>query len=88
MNIKKQIELIEKLAEICEELSWVIAIPDGQKVPGLIIGTENFVTDVVEIYYGNNYEVYKKSITDDEFKREVPVTTKEVKTKKKIPQCH
>lgn len=52
MDEKEQQELIEQLAQIVEELGWIIGIPkeegDDNKVHGLIIGTEEFVYGVVE----------------------------------------
>jgi hypothetical protein len=48
---EKQQKLIQELAEIVEELGWIIGIPTNgetdEKVNGLIIGTEDFVMDVV-----------------------------------------
>lgn len=62
MNQRKQIELIEQLASICEELGWVIALPNQEeKVPGLIMGNEEFVAEVIQAYYGEDVEVFKKS---------------------------
>lgn len=70
---KKQQELIEELASICEELGWVIALPTMEDtIPGLVIGQENFVNDVVSVYYGENYEVFTKDPTDAGMK-EIPV---------------
>ncbi len=49
----EQYELIQQLAEIVDRLGWVIGIPldaeNGDKVSGLIIGTEAFVTDVASV---------------------------------------
>lgn len=46
----KQAKLIRELANIIEELEWVIAIPDNDEVcQGLIIGTPEYVTELVEI---------------------------------------
>jgi hypothetical protein len=48
---EKQKELIEDLAAIVEELGWIIAIPqvegDETSVNGLIIGTEEFLSNVL-----------------------------------------
>lgn len=48
---EKQQKLIQELAEIVEELGWIIGIPTNgetdEKVHGLIIGTDEFVMDVV-----------------------------------------
>lgn len=52
MDEKEQQELIEQLAQIVEELGWIIGIPKEEegdnKVQGLIIGTEEFVYGVVD----------------------------------------
>lgn len=63
-NEKKQKELIEDLAEIVNELGWVIGLPSGEgMVPGLVVGTEEFVRDVVEVYYGANYDIFTEDPT-------------------------
>lgn len=56
---KRQHELIQALTEIANELEWVIALPTSEMVPGLIIGTEEFVTEVVKVYYGKDPEEYE-----------------------------
>lgn len=47
----RQQELVEIIAEAAEELGWIIAIPqegDGEElVQGLILGTEEFITNLV-----------------------------------------
>ncbi len=52
IDSERQKVLIEALAEIVEELGWVIGIPivesDEDQVHGLIIGTEQFVVTAVE----------------------------------------
>lgn len=52
MDEKEQQQLIEQLAQIVEELGWIIGIPkeegDDNKVHGLIIGTEEFVYGIVD----------------------------------------
>lgn len=66
MDSKKQTELIQKLAEIVNELEWVIGLPTGDDmVPGLIIGTEEFVRNVVETYYGPNYSTFVEDPTGE-----------------------
>jgi hypothetical protein len=63
---KKQKALIEDLAEIVTELGWVIGLPSGEgMVPGLVVGTEEFVRDVVETYYGPNYDVFTEDPTGE-----------------------
>lgn len=47
----RQHELIEIIAEAAEELGWIIAIPqegdNDELVQGLLMGTEEFITNVV-----------------------------------------
>lgn len=58
---QRQKLLISKLSEIVNELGWVIGLPAGEEmVPGLIIGTEQFVVDVVETYYGPNFTTFEE----------------------------
>lgn len=58
----REMELIQSLADICEELGWIIAIPSQDElVPGLIIGSEEFVADVIQTVYGDDVEIYKKT---------------------------
>lgn len=64
---RKQQELIQKLAELVNELGWVIGLPDNEEmVSGLIVGTEDFVREVVESYYGPSYSVFKEDPTGNE----------------------
>ena len=73
----KRYKLIEQLAEIVNELGWVIAIPPDQITPGLIIGDENYVKAVADAYYGSQFEVISPSeaelmtqeveLTEDQF---------------------
>lgn len=48
---QRQYELIEQITEAAEELGWVIAIPQDEEsdelVQGLIMGTEEFITNIV-----------------------------------------
>jgi hypothetical protein len=63
---REQQELIQELAEIVNRLGWVIALPTNvDMVPGLIIGQEDFVKEVVETYYGPNYDVFKEDPTGE-----------------------
>lgn len=79
MDEKKQMELIMELSSICEELGWVVAIPSQEeKVPGLIIGTEEFVQEVVEIYYGDDVEIYKKEMNSEGMEEVVSTKKKKV----------
>lgn len=53
----KRMQLIQSLAEIVDELGWVIAIPPDQITPGLIVGEEKYVKAVSSAYYGTQFEV-------------------------------
>lgn len=55
-------EVLTRIAELCAEIGWDIAIPTNEEtVPGLIIGTEEFLAEM-----GSNYEeVLKKFRTDE-----------------------
>lgn len=91
MNQKRQQELITQLAEICEELEWVVGLPkedDDKMVPGLIIGEEAFVMQVVAAYT-DDYEVYAKDSATDGM-HEVPPKQEEIPsaTPKKKPTFH
>jgi len=46
----KQRDLIQQLADIAAELGWLIAIPPGEDklVQGLVLGTQDFVVDVLD----------------------------------------
>jgi len=48
---QRQHELVEIIAEAAEELGWIIAIPqegdNEELVQGIIIGTEEFITNIV-----------------------------------------
>lgn len=57
MDIKKKIQLIKSLAEIVDELGWVIAIPPDEITPGLIIGEEDYVKAVSNSYYGEQFDI-------------------------------
>lgn len=74
---KRQEELISELATICEELGWVVAIPSNEeRVPGLIIGLEDFVQEVVTIYYGDDVEIFKKELNTEGMEEVVPTKNK------------
>ncbi len=54
----KQLQLVQQLAEIVEELGWVVAIPLGDAIcDGIIMGTEEYVLNVVKSYYKDDIEV-------------------------------
>lgn len=60
MNSKRQQELLEELMVIVEELGWVIGTSDSdQPVSGFIVGTEEFVYDVADAYYGPGYSTFE-----------------------------
>lgn len=81
---QRQRLLISKLSEIVNELGWVIGMPAGEDmVPGLIIGTEQFVVDVVETYYGPNYSTFEEDPTGEN-----QLVEKQKDPKKKGPVFH
>lgn len=50
-------QLFKEIIEIVGELGWQIAIPkgnDNDEVPGLIIGTEEYVKEVTEAVDGRS----------------------------------
>lgn len=54
----KQVQLIRQLADIIQELDWVIAVPaDDEICQGLIVGTPEYVSEVVQSYYGEITEI-------------------------------
>lgn len=58
---KNEKELLMELSEIIEQLGWVMGVPDGEDtVQGIIVGTREYVEEVVEAYYGPNFAVYEK----------------------------
>ena len=86
---KRQEQLIIQLAEICEELNWVVGIPaddSGTMVPGLIIGTEAFLGQVVEVAF-KDYEVYSHDAGTDGMV-ELPVGESNEPLNKKKPTFH
>lgn len=84
MDEKRQYELIEKLTEIVNELGWVIGIPTADVVPGLIIGTEDFVREIIQDHYGldeNEYVSLTEDPTGESSMVEIPIDpTKKPKT--------
>ncbi len=72
MDPKRQYELIQELTKIVNELDWVIGLPEGDIVPGLIIGTEEFVTQVVEAY-GIEYTKFTEDPTGENSLVETPI---------------
>jgi hypothetical protein len=67
---QEQMELIQALAEICKELGWIVGVPttpdSTTAVPGLIIGTEEFVYQVVANYYGPDVNDHVEAYTTAE----------------------
>lgn len=81
MNSKLQKELIDKLAEICEELGWSIGVPaddDTAPVDGLIVGTEEFIMGIVESINGESLEVFSKESSESEFSEPVLLDKKKL----------
>lgn len=54
---EKQAKLISQLAEICEELNWLIVIPQEDMTSGLIIGNKEYVDYAANKVYGSRYEI-------------------------------
>jgi hypothetical protein len=54
---EKQAKLITQLAEICEELNWLIVIPQEEMTSGLIIGNKEYVDYAANKVYGSRYEI-------------------------------
>ena len=60
---KSQAELINELADICEQLGWAIGVPadnESEMVNGLIVGTEDFIYHIIQAFDGEAVEVYSK----------------------------
>jgi hypothetical protein len=62
---EKRKQLFKELIEIVGELGWVVAIPEGdldEEVPGLVVGTEEYVNHVIdavdENYSGSHKETH------------------------------
>ncbi len=82
MNAKLQKELIDQLAEICEQLGWSIGVPaddENQPVEGLIVGTEEFIMSIVESMDAEaSMEVFSKESTEEEFSEPVLLDKKKL----------
>lgn len=66
MTKTKKIELISQLADILSELDWVFAIPaDDATCQGLIVGEIEYVSAVVEAYYGDSVEIVTTTDEND-----------------------
>lgn len=59
LSKKRQMELIGELANIFEELEWLVAIPTAEDdtCSGLIVGEQSFVLDVTKAFYGEDAEI-------------------------------
>ena len=45
--MSREQEIIAIITELADELGWIVAIPDaGDTIPGLILGTEEFILDI------------------------------------------
>lgn len=47
MNKEEQLKIIFELQSLVRKLNWIIAMPTGSKVGGLVIGKEEFVAPIV-----------------------------------------
>lgn len=55
---QRKAEIFAIIGELAEELGWVIGIPtEGETVPGLVIGSEEFVLSFMN---AEDLEVYEK----------------------------
>ncbi len=54
---EKHKKLIAQLAEICEELNWLIVIPQEDTTTGLIIGNKEYVDYAAQRVYDSRYEI-------------------------------
>lgn len=63
MDRKRKIELINELCAIAEELNWVIGFEgdDDSECNGLIIGTEDYLKNVLKLADIFEVEVYEFS---------------------------
>lgn len=58
MTSSRQAEIFAIMGELAEELGWVIGVPiEDETVPGLIMGTEEFVTSFIN---QEDIEIYEK----------------------------
>ena len=50
MNNKEK-QLVDAIANLCQELGWSIAVPfaddDEDKIDGLLIGTEDYINEIL-----------------------------------------
>lgn len=59
---EKQAKLIQQLTEIVIELEWVIAIPDNDQIcQGIIVGTPEYVSEIVDIVAPNTTDIIDPS---------------------------
>lgn len=71
MDKAKQLKLIQQLADIFQELDWLVAIPmDTKECQGLIVGEKQFVEAVAKKYYGEQAEIISPN-TDEKLTLEV-----------------
>ncbi len=72
MNKRRQLELIKELANIFEELEWIVAIPtDDDVCHGLIVGEQTFVLEVTKSHYGEDAEIVIPNSESKEKEHEV-----------------
>jgi hypothetical protein len=61
-EVQRKLELIQDLADIAYELGWVIAIPAPELTPGVVIGTIDYVMDILN----DNIDGYEIMALDEE----------------------
>lgn len=80
MNSKRREELIIQLGDIVGELGWNIVIPmekDAQEINGLVIGTNEFLDQVLYRFTVNGDKViYPESMTAPTEEDTVKITPK------------
>lgn len=92
VNEERQLELIQQLTEICDELGWIVGVPGEEgsdsTVPGLIIGKEEFVYEIVEAFSGpTEYEIFEQDETGELNEKE-PTKEQQTKSQKKREGYH
>ena len=65
MENNNNLDTIAKIAELVAELGWTIALPKEDTVYGVIIGTEEYVSDIIlGLNAEEDFEFYQSPIGD------------------------
>jgi hypothetical protein len=63
---KEPEEYIIDIQEACSELGWDICIQDKNKVQGLVIGAEAYISEVIgQLEDGHDYEIWSYPTEDN-----------------------